>query len=102
MPSLTCETKVPCLKTAFAGISVRISLQQVCAYLEMFDYPTARIFNAGGTWSLTQLPPVSTLSALSETCLQKSKCEPFGGFKTATNPLEGSRAVLGSVPGRAG
>lgn len=43
MPSLTCETKVPCLKTAFAGISVRISLQQVCAYLEMFDYPTARI-----------------------------------------------------------
>jgi len=49
VPSLASKTKVPYPKPAFAGISVPVPVQQVCAYLGMFDYPTLRIFKARGS-----------------------------------------------------
>lgn len=42
------------------------------------------------------------LQSLLVTCLQKSKPEPPGQFKTFIKQLEWSRAGAGSVPGRAG
>lgn len=49
MLSLASETKVPRPKPAFAGISMPVPVQQVYAYLGMFDYPTLRIFKACGS-----------------------------------------------------
>lgn len=45
------QTYLPCPKPAFAGISMPIPVQQVCAYLGMFGYPTLRIFKARGSWN---------------------------------------------------